>query len=389
MGNIGTRGLTKNQVMMSAQPSSKLAKYKSPHPVKGPNDAIGAGDSRIVYNVISDLDEEGFSSLKNEVLWQSMHHAGGEVPRLVCCQGLIEQDGSIPVYRHPSDQSLPLLQFSPMINAIKDKVQEIVGHPMNHVLIQLYRGGTDFISEHSDKTLDIVRGSTVVNVSLGAQRTMRIRTKKSGMNEGEGRKTELVPMPHGSVFVLGLKTNEAWLHGINADKRLAFERSEEEKAFEGQRISLTFRNIGTFLSSDEKLIWGQGACGKQKEDAQPVVNGNRESGQDMINAFGMENQFSEFDWIRHYGSGFNVLHMHAPPEQVPLLFLSGKESTDEEVEALLKSAGLIYRVAGATRAQAGADYQPVVCLRMDDQHKTELRGVSNIVQYIREKRNSI
>ena len=49
---------------------------------------------------------------------------------------------------------------------------------MNHVLIQLYRSGKDCISEHSDKTIDVVPGSSIVNVSFGARRTMTLRKKK-------------------------------------------------------------------------------------------------------------------------------------------------------------------------------------------------------------------
>lgn len=33
---------------------------------------------------------------------------------------------------------------------------------LNHVLIQKYRNGEDYISEHSDKTVDIVRGTSIV-----------------------------------------------------------------------------------------------------------------------------------------------------------------------------------------------------------------------------------
>lgn len=215
----------------------KLLKHRSPHPILGASDTIGEGDTYILPSTFSSTTTpSSFTALKNEIHWQTMSHAGGAVPRLVCVQGAIASDGSMPVYRHPSDRSLPLLQFSPMVAEMKRKVEEIVGHEMSHVLIQLYRGGEDFISEHSDKTLDIVRGSSIVNVSLGAQRVMRLRTKKSaaaaaaavpGAADGDqppiARKTQLVPLPHGSVFVLGLKSNEAWLHGINADKRMASE----------------------------------------------------------------------------------------------------------------------------------------------------------------------
>ena len=53
---------------------------------------------------------------------------------------------------------------------IRERVEKILQHPVNHVLIQYYRTGNDYISEHSDKTIDVIRGSKIVNVSLGAER---------------------------------------------------------------------------------------------------------------------------------------------------------------------------------------------------------------------------
>lgn len=278
---------------------------------------------------------------------------------------------------------------------MKQKVEGIVGHEMNHVLIQLYRGAEDFISEHSDKTLDIVRGSSIVNVSLGAQRVMRLRMKKSAVVASEneagttvsGRKTQLVPMPHGSVFVLGLKTNEAWLHGINADKRLPIERTEDEKAFGGQRISLTFRRIGTFLSADERYIWGQGACSKTKEGAGKVVNGDEEKSKEVINAFGWENQMAVFDWEKVYGGGFDVLHFGKLTGygRIPLLFLSGEEEVDGKVRRMLERAGIEVIVTGVEDGSAGDDYRPAVCFQDVDTYRTQVVGIGNIERYIREK----
>ena len=40
--------------------------------------------------------------------------------------------------------------------------------PVNHVLIQLYCTGADYISEHSDKKINAVRGSCIVYLSQGA-----------------------------------------------------------------------------------------------------------------------------------------------------------------------------------------------------------------------------
>ncbi|KAI9784331.1 MAG: hypothetical protein M1839_002392 [Geoglossum umbratile] len=337
-------------------------KIRSP-PVLGPGDVIGEGDSRIVVNILPpELKDTAFDRLKAEVQWKKMQHRGGEVPRLVAVEGEIGDDGRYPIYRHPADESPPLLPFSPTTLSIKKEAEKVLRHPINHVLIQHYRSGQDYISEHSDKTLDIVRGSSIANVSIGAQRTMTLRTKKpakgdtttiptgsiisrdervggaSSSNaassppkplptaiptssleaqprrfETQTRHVQRIPMPHNSMFVLGQATNMHWLHGIRQDKRPPSIKSAEETAFNGERISLTFRHIGTFLDKSTEHIWGQGAQSKSKETAGKVINGNTDEAEEMIKMFGRENHESEFDWDKSYGAGFDVLNIVTKP----------------------------------------------------------------------------
>jgi len=128
------------------------------------------------------------------------------------------------------------------------------------------------------------------------------------------RPTVRYPLPHNSMFVLGLETNRVWLHGINRDKRPDSEKTLAELSLEtsGARISLTFRHIGTFLSADGSLIWGQGATSKDKEHAKPVTPRSpefRETRINLIRAFSAENQDSEFNWEEGYGAGSDVLHL--------------------------------------------------------------------------------
>ncbi|GJJ14178.1 hypothetical protein Clacol_008439 [Clathrus columnatus] len=275
----------------------------------------GEGDTFLVTNLLSgDVADRVFEDLKSEVHWQTMYHHGGEVPRLIAVQGHVNEDGSIPIYRHPSDESPPLLQFSPTVSMIREHVEKILQHPLNHVLIQFYRTGNDYISEHSDKTIDVVPNTKIVNVSLGAERLMILRTKKSVLQktdtEGKPRPSERIPLPHNSMFVLGLDTNKKWLHGIRQDKRLIAEKTPLETAFDGGRISLTFRQIGTFIKTekDNTYIFGQGATGKTEAERHPVVVGDEKETEKMIIAFGKENQSSDFNWEENYGSGFDVLH---------------------------------------------------------------------------------
>lgn len=121
------------------------------------------------------------------------------------------------------------------------------------------------------------------------------------------REVQRIPMPHNSMFVMGPKTNMKWLHGINHDNRPFEIKSPAEKFNEGARISLTFRQIGTFMSKDCTRIWGQGAKSKTREEA-GLISKDQGEVERMIEAFGDENQQSEFDWDEKYGAGFDVLH---------------------------------------------------------------------------------
>ncbi|KAK3375584.1 hypothetical protein B0T24DRAFT_526100 [Lasiosphaeria ovina] len=291
------------------------------------------GDTTIINHVLPPaLADHAFESLLDEVSWAGMSRLGGEVPRRIAVQGEVGDEGSIPVYRHPADESPPLLPFSPTVLQIKEAVEKHLGHPLNHVLIQHYRTGGDYISEHSDKTLDVVRDSFIANVSLGAERTMVFRTKRPDKDvpkkdESNARDTEAVPdkarrtverhvervaLPHNSLCRMGLATNMRWLHAIRQDKRSDRDKSPAELAYGGARISLTFRRIGTFLDSSQSRIWGQGATSKTKAGAAAVVNGQTPEAVRLLQAFGTENHSSEFDWGARYGDGFNVLHLGSP-----------------------------------------------------------------------------
>lgn len=395
-------------------PSTKKKRAWEASPTVGPDETIGAGDSYMIYDLLpAPLSDLIFDQLYSEVQWQRMYHAAGEVPRLVCCQGVIDPyDGSMPVYRHPSDQSLPLLHWSPSVLKVKREAEKKVGHPLNHVLIQLYRSGHDHISEHSDKTLDIVSGSKIVNASFGAQRTMRLRTKRTaptttvsgdskqdkpptdgsfdvlrGDDLARSRSTQRILMPHNSIFIMGLKTNETWLHGINPDKRLTSERAAAELAYGGMRISLTFRNIGTFLSSDSRLIWGQGAVARRKEDARASINGVEAESEKIIKAFGIENQSTTFDGSATYGAGFDVLHLKTTlhEEEPRMLFLSSDELDNISVRMYLAHLGTNVVVVDSPAKQEthGRSSRRKLCFRDTDRLHTQVERLVPILLYLR------
>ncbi|KAH9882176.1 hypothetical protein J1614_001348 [Plenodomus biglobosus] len=375
-------------------------------PLLGPKDTIGEGDSSVIYDFFppthfhpsdpsNPLNDIIFKNLYNEVRWQKMLHQQGEVPRLVCCQGAFGDDGSMPIYRHPSDQTLPLLHFSPKVDVVRRQAEKIVGHALNHVLIQLYRSGSDYISEHSDKTLDIVAGSSIVNVSFGAQRTMRLRTKRTSPklptnspDSTKERTTQRIPLPHNSLFILGPATNASNLHGIMPDKRLPHDRSPAELNYDGMRISLTFRHIGTFIDASETTIWGHGATAKEQRDAADVINGDAEESEKLVRAFGKENagqQEGKEGWEECYGAGSDVLHLKSVPEGLgmPMLFLSGREVEDKQVQICLAEAKVKHTtVAAPTLDEAYDSGVREVLFRDTDIHHTEVTSASSILLYL-------
>ncbi|KAG6001141.1 hypothetical protein E4U21_004675 [Claviceps maximensis] len=355
--------------------------------------SLGEGDTDIIENVLPhEVEKIAFEELRKEVQWQRMLHQGGEVPRLVAVQGEVAQDGSMPVYRHPSDASPPLLPFSPMVRAIKAETEQHLGHTLNHVLLQFYRDGKDYISEHSDKTIDVVKGSYIANVSIGAERTMVLRTKRRDKDQSQtdasppsnaNRLIQRARLPHNSLCRMGLETNMKWLHSIRQDKRAQREKTPAEVAYDGGRISLTFRHIGTFLDKNEKMIWGQGATGKTRDTAKPVINGQGPEAIAMLKAFGAENNSSVFDWNAHYGKGFDVLHLSNSPR----FFASADMVTNMRIWLMLADLGVSYAkgsIAPSSAKVAGEGSLADLPIRFvdNDENQSTVEGDVAIMLYL-------
>ena len=174
--------------------------------------------------------------------------------------------------------------------------------PLNHALIQIYRDGTDFISEHADKTLDIQRYTKIAGVSFGASRVLVLRTK-------DKTRRQLITLPNNSIFILGWETNRLWRHAIKQDKRMPTLKRADETFENGQRISLTFRNIATFRRLSDSRLFGQGALYKTLQYLE--VNDKEEPDERkesllLLEAFHEENASTDFSWGKWYGAGFGV-----------------------------------------------------------------------------------
>ena len=226
----------------------------------------------------------------------------------MCVQVAQNSEGDIPVYRHPLDNAPQSIAFTPLVLELVSRINRDHGLHLNHALIQLYRHGNDNISEHSDKTLDICSGSKIVNVSFGAKRYMTLRTKKTEDVSGLPRERFEIPLPHNSVFLLDLTANALYTHAIRPNKKLPTQQDPEESAYEGARISLTLREIGTFLTQDKRMF-GTGATAKTRKAARPLPEHSEldQEWSKLIQAFGLENRSSVRNRHLFYGSGSDAL----------------------------------------------------------------------------------
>ena len=57
-------------------------------------------------------------------------------------------------------------------------------------------------------------------------------------------------MVNNSVLVMGWNTNKTWLHGIKQDKRDIKIKPDDCLRNNGERISITFRSISSYLTKE-------------------------------------------------------------------------------------------------------------------------------------------
>ena len=102
--------------------------------------------------------------------------------------------------------------------------QEHIAPELNGLLLNWYDGAQGhYIGKHRDSNHQRVPNSHIVTLSLGEERTLRMRPwRQKGF-------TDFVA-ENGSIFVIPWNTNLAWTHEIPASRRTS-----------RRRISLTFR----------------------------------------------------------------------------------------------------------------------------------------------------
>jgi alkylated DNA repair dioxygenase AlkB len=150
-----------------------------------------------------------FEALREHVPWRSerrmMYEREVDVPRLVASYRIAD--------------GLPAA-----LAAIDERIEPFVDVRFNSVGLNFYRDGNDSVAPHNDRLRELVAGTPIALVSLGATRRMTIRSKDAP------RRILDVDLEAGSLLLMTYETQLAYDHSI-----------PKTSANVGPRISTAFR----------------------------------------------------------------------------------------------------------------------------------------------------
>jgi hypothetical protein len=242
------------------------------------------------------MHENLFDKLNQEIEWlDDVTHLGGTIPRRFALQASITQDENgietVPLYRHPMDRYIKENPFTPTVESIRQALEKKLNCRLNHAILQCYRDGKDFISEHADKTLDVAENSLIVNYTAGATRILKMRSKDPISDETAKPVYDIkdIALVNDSAFALDMETNRLYKHSIRQDVNV-----------QGARISITFRNIHTFYTRDHACnivsIYGKGCGSGNPKDVLTK--------EELYQAWSKENHSSQYTWTDLYAKGY-------------------------------------------------------------------------------------
>lgn len=184
-------------------------------------------DAEIIYFPHFFNTEEAdrlFSELKNNSAWQQDEiRVFGKIhpqPRLTALYG---EQGKPYSYANITMQPL---QWTPVLQKIKESVENTCQTKFTSVLLNYYRDGKDSNGWHADNEKELGTNPVIASISLGAERVFQLKH-----NTDKECKKNIV-LEHGSLLLMKGTTQRFWKHQIPKTTKPV-----------GPRINLTFRVI--------------------------------------------------------------------------------------------------------------------------------------------------
>lgn len=113
----------------------------------------------------------------------------------------------------------------PCLLPLCDQLERKLGYRPNNCLLNYYPDGKSTMGYHSDSTKELVEGTGISIVSLGAARSISFRSK------AEVDRVISYELPTGSLMHMDAETQDDWKHALPKARDA------------GPRISMTFRLI--------------------------------------------------------------------------------------------------------------------------------------------------
>ena len=125
-------------------------------------------------------------------------------------------------YSHVKKTALP---WTPSLQSIKDKIEEVSGETYNSCLLNLYHSGQEGMGWHTDAEKELKKDGAIASVSFGADRKFSFKHKTTQ------EKVEVF-LENGSLLIMKGTTQTHWLHRLPPTNKV-----------QTPRINLTFRTI--------------------------------------------------------------------------------------------------------------------------------------------------
>lgn len=113
----------------------------------------------------------------------------------------------------------------PILNELKQIVQNVSGETFNSCLLNLYHDGSEGMAWHSDGEKELQKNAAIASLTFGAERNFAFKHKNTS-------KTITKLLEHGSLLIMKDATQTNWLHRLPP--------TQIECA---PRINLTFRTV--------------------------------------------------------------------------------------------------------------------------------------------------
>lgn len=115
--------------------------------------------------------------------------------------------------------------WHPLVQQLAAKLTDMLGHPFNCVLLNLYANGTEHMGWHADDEPELGRTPVIASLSLGASRRFDLKHRT------DGHQLQLA-LANGSLLVMGGDCQQYWQHRLPKQSRVS-----------AARLNLTFRYI--------------------------------------------------------------------------------------------------------------------------------------------------